>query len=174
MSNQGPAGNQPEKVENKGSADVARDKAEGDALSLGNMVSRADGLQSAKRQDQGITETQKLEQLNNQLTPHISGKPGRGALSRGLGLSEELGRELSREAGAEPFRDRVLKGETNLPVREFTWSNQRQMDQSANAGLNIPLGLKQFFQLRKAEYQTQPEKSDSRMNVKVENFLNQT
>ncbi len=174
MSNQGPANNQPENIENKGPAEVARDKTDAEGLSLGDMVSRGDRLKGAQRHDQGITETQKLEQLNNQLTPHISGKPGRGALSRGLGLSEELGRELSREAGAEPFRDRVLKGETNLPVREFTWSNQRQMDQSSNAGMNIPLGLKQFFQLRKAEYQTPPEKSDSQMNVKVENFLNET
>lgn len=176
MSNQGPTGNQPEKVENKDQPDVVRDKSD-DGLSLGNMVSRGDRLQGAANaqiRDQGISEEQKLAQLNNDLTPHISGKPGRGALSRGLGLSDELGRELSREAGSEPFRDRVLKGETNLPVREFTWSNQRQLDQAANAGLGIPLGLKQFFQLRKSEYQTQPEKTDSQMNVKVENFLNQT
>ncbi|MBX9951392.1 MAG: bifunctional hydroxymethylpyrimidine kinase/phosphomethylpyrimidine kinase [Candidatus Obscuribacterales bacterium] len=176
VSNQGPPGNQPEKVENKGQAEVARDKPD-DGLSLGNMVSRGDRLQSAQSgqiKDHGGTEEQKLAQLNNELTPHISGKLGRGALSRGLGLSEELGRELSREAGSQPFRDRVLKGETNLPVREFTWSNQRQMDQSANAGLGIPLGLKQFFQLRKSEYQTQPEKMDSQTNVKVENFLSQT
>ncbi|HIA53674.1 MAG TPA: hypothetical protein EYN91_16535 [Candidatus Melainabacteria bacterium] len=176
VSNQGPTGNQPEKVENKDQPDVVRDKSD-DGLSLGNMVSRGDRLQGAANaqiRDQGISEEQKLAQLNNDLTPHISGKPGRGALSRGLGLSDELGRELSREAGSEPFRDRVLKGETNLPVREFTWSNQRQLDQAANAGLGIPLGLKQFFQLRKSEYQTQPEKTDSQMNVKVENFLNQT
>lgn len=176
VSNQGPTGNQPEKVENKDQPDVVRDKSD-DGLSLGNMVSRGDRLQGAANaqiRDQGISEEQKLAQLNNDLTPHISGKPGRGALSRGLGLSDELGRELSREAGSEPFRDRVLKGETNLPVREFTWSNQRQLDQAANAGLGIPLGLKQFFQLRKSEYQTQPEKTDSQMNVKVENFLNLT
>ncbi|HNA74974.1 MAG TPA: hypothetical protein PKW73_16605, partial [Candidatus Obscuribacter sp.] len=67
-----------------------------------------------------------------------------------------------------------MKGEASLPVREFTWSNQRQMDQSSNAGLGIPLGLRQFFQLRKSEYQTEPDKSDSKANVKVENFLNQT
>jgi len=177
VSNQGPAGNQPEKVENKPQAEVPRDKQDADGLSLGGMVTRNDGLKDVhgtQRPDAGISETQALEQLNNQLTPHISGKPGRGALSRGLGLSEELGRELSREAGAEPYRDRVLKGQTNLPVREFTWSNQRQLDQAANAGLNIPLGLKQFFNLRKAEYQTTPEKSDAQMNVKVENFLNKT
>lgn len=176
VSNQGPPGNQPEKVENKGPAEIARDRPD-DGLSLGDMVSRGDrlqGAQSGQIKEHGGTEEQKLAQLNNELTPHISGKPGRGALSRGLGLSEELGRELSREAGSQPFRDRVLKGETNLPGREFTWSNQRQMDQAANAGLGIPLGLKQFFQLRKSEYQTQPEKTDAQTNVKVENFLNQT
>ncbi|HNB22068.1 MAG TPA: hypothetical protein PKZ32_06620, partial [Candidatus Melainabacteria bacterium] len=177
VSNQGPTGNQPDKVENKVPGDIAPEKSSEQGLSLGDMVSRGDRLpaaHSAASKDQGGTEEQKLARLNNDLTPYISGKLGRGALSRGLGLSEELGRELSREAGSEPFRDRVLKGEASLPVREFTWSNQRQMDQSSNAGLGIPLGLRQFFQLRKSEYQTEPDKSDSKANVKVENFLNQT
>lgn len=177
MSNQGPAGNEPEKIDSRKASEPVAEGSDGSSLTLGDMVYKKDGLTGApgaRVQDTGISETQKLEQLNNQLTQHISGKPGRGALSRGLGLSEELGRELSREAGAEPFRDRVLKGETNLPVREFTWSNQKQLDQSANAGLGIPLGLKQFFQLRKAEYQAVPEKTDSGLIVKVENFLNQT
>src|SRR5690348_11770588 len=82
VSNQGPAGSQPEKVENKGQPEVARDKPD-DGLSLGDMVARGDRLQAAQQgqiRDHGITEEQKLEQLNNQLTPHISGKPGRGAL----------------------------------------------------------------------------------------------
>lgn len=174
MSNPSPANNQPEKVESNPPPDKIQQKPEDAATPLGGIVSRAEQLQNFPRIDAGGTETERLEQLNNQLTPHISGKPGRGALSRGLGLSEELGRELSREAGSDPYRDRVLKGESNLPVREFTWSSQRHLEQTSNAGLSIPLGLKQFFQLRKAEYQTPPEKSDMQLLVKVENFLNQT
>lgn len=136
-------------------------------LSLGDMVSRGDKVDSLS--DQGKSrETGSLDQSRAPLTRYL-GRNLERTLSRGL--SEELGRELNREASG--LRERVLKGENPPAItREFTWSGQ--LDQSSNAGLSFPIGLRQHFQLRKSDFIDDKEKTDSRLNLKVEKFLNET
>lgn len=169
MTNQGPADNKPEKPENQKPVDAPVESTGAQkSFSLGDMVARGERLQNLPQAERVGTEAQRLEQLNSFLASNASAKITRG-------LNEELGKELSREAGALPFRERVMKGETpNLPVKEFTWTAQKNLDQSGNAGLGIPLGSKQFFQLKKSEFQQPAEKTDAERLVKVENFLNQT
>lgn len=126
-------------------------------LSLGGIM--PPGASSWKERQQ----QRALEQTGNQAQP-LSGLYGRygsetgRVLGRGLTrefekLSEQLREQHQKEAQAALPSGLNSQQDKNTISREFTWTPiGPSLDSNANAGLAVPLGLRQFFQVRKSEF----------------------
>ncbi|HEY9788585.1 MAG TPA: bifunctional ADP-heptose synthase [Candidatus Obscuribacterales bacterium] len=139
-------------------------------LSLGDLVSRQGGLEEVRnssRLGRSQSDTGMAQQAAH-WNRFVSGR------SIARGLTEELRRELTRDAQGQPFTPRSFKAEPPQMNREFTWSARQGLDQSANQGLNFPIGLRQYFQLRKSEFQPIEEKPATELLSRVDKLLNET
>lgn len=150
-----------------------KSESESTSLSFGDMMGRGDKVDPLAQSQGNVASSLSLDRSPSNFGKFLSGRNVERTFS--TGISKELGRELTMEA-THTFKDAVLKGETPPPPlkSEFTMSSQRALDQSSNAGLSFPIGLKQHFQLRKSEFLDLQEKPDKELTAKVEKFLTET
>lgn len=170
-----PQGDKPED-QNKTPEENRAEKLDSSAFSIKDMI--------GQRERQPLPNSLKDFGADPQISSsssfsYQSREAGRSSYGK-FGLSRDLNKELRRDLKPESLIPHAKEDgfhSQNRMNKEFVWQNaERQLDSDSNMGLRVPMGLRQYFQLRKSEFIKPKEGDDASLELKneVEKFLSQT